>query len=80
MTEEILRQNLLEIMRTVLKVPDLSPHAERQAVAQWDSLRNIELIFALEDAFGIEFTAEELETFTSVDAILRILTKKKNAA
>ncbi|MBY4596593.1 acyl carrier protein [bacterium BD-1] len=38
-------------------------------LAEWDSLRHMNLIFALEDAFGIRFGDEEVAQLTSVAAL-----------
>ncbi|MCX7672529.1 MAG: acyl carrier protein [Thiobacillaceae bacterium] len=80
MDEKPLGQSVLEIMRTVLKQPQLTLQAKRQEVPQWDSLRHVELMFALEDAFGVEFTAEELALLDSGEAIAAVLVEKGHAA
>lgn len=36
----------------------------------WDSLKHIEIMFALEDEFGIEFSEEELASLDSVPKIV----------
>lgn len=43
--------------------------ATRENVAEWDSLKHIEIMFALEDAFGTEFSEEELAALDSVAKI-----------
>lgn len=40
-----------------------------ETMAEWDSLRHMNLIFALEDAFGIRFGDEEIAQLTSVAAL-----------
>ena len=41
----------------------------------WDSLKHIELVFALEGALGIRFEAEEIGELTDVDAIVELAEK-----
>lgn len=40
-----------------------------ETMAEWDSLRHMNLIFALEDAFGIRFGDEEIAQLTSAAAL-----------
>ena len=42
----------------------------REDYKGWDSLGHIRLIAAIEEAFSISFTIEEIETLTSVSRIL----------
>lgn len=37
----------------------------RDETARWDSLKHVELIFALEDEFDVQFTEVELEKLSS---------------
>jgi acyl carrier protein len=37
----------------------------------WDSLKHVEIMFAIEDHFGVQFTAEELATLDSIEAVIR---------
>jgi len=42
----------------------------REQCPAWDSLCHIRLIGATEEAFGVEFTIEQIERMTSVDQII----------
>ena len=42
----------------------------RDGEPKWDSLKHIEIIFALEDEFGIQFNEECLVSLVSVRAIV----------
>lgn len=42
----------------------------RDAEAKWDSLKHVEIIFALEDEFGIQFDEERMATLTSLRNIV----------
>lgn len=45
------------------------------AVKEWDSLRHVELIFALEDAFGLDCSPDDIaDLYSSTDEILTFLT------
>lgn len=42
---------------------------------KWDSLRHMNLIFAIEDGFGVRFDDEQLPQLTSIAAIERVLVR-----
>ncbi len=42
----------------------------------WDSLMNIKLVIALEEAFGVEFDEDDIVTMTSYQRIRYILEQK----
>lgn len=43
---------------------------------RWDSLRHMNIVFAVEDAFGIRFSDEEIPLLTSVESIERALASR----
>lgn len=48
----------------------------RTDLPAWDSLGHIRLVAALEEAFGVSFTIEEIESMTGVGRILDRLADK----
>jgi acyl carrier protein len=44
---------------------------------QWDSLKHMSLIAALEEEFGIQFAPEEMSEMLNVDIILDIIAERK---
>ena len=48
----------------------------REDLEAWDSLGHIRLVCATEEAFGVSFTIEEIETMTSVSRILDRIAEK----
>ena len=69
-SEERIRQ----ILRLVLKaeVPD-EGEIGRDALREWDSLKHVEIIFAIEDEFGVQFTEAQMEEIESLSSIIRVL-------
>lgn len=47
---------------------------------RWDSLRHMQLIFALEDAYGVRFADADIPHLTSVSAITGVLAAQGIAA
>lgn len=40
-------------------------------VARWDSVNHMQLLLAIEDAFGVQFSPEEFATLTTFGALRR---------
>ena len=61
-----------DLILLVLKLPSgRYTDLVRGDIAEWDSLKHMELIFVLEDRFGVEFAEEEFATLVSPKAIAR---------
>lgn len=69
---------ILEVLHTVLRC-DVTAHSSRATLLNWDSLKNIELMFALEDEFSIQFDEDELATLDSVPTISRAIKARRAA-
>ncbi len=67
--DNAVRAKLAEIFSAVLKRP-IGPEdtVNRGGDKDWDSLRHVELVFVIEDAFGVTFPPEVAETLASLDA------------
>lgn len=48
---------------------NVTEHTSTQTEPKWDSLRHMNLIFALEDCYGVRFSDEEIPSLTSVSAV-----------
>jgi acyl carrier protein len=53
-----------------LPVEAIAPETTQDTCAQWDSLAHLNLMLAVEDAFGLTLSVEEMAAMTSVAAIL----------
>lgn len=51
--------------------PDLTAHD----VPGWDSARQIEILLAVEQHFGLRFSSRQIDTFDSVGALARAVTE-----
>lgn len=73
-------QTILSVLRVVLKQPfDNDADITRQNTPSWDSLKHIEIMFALEDELGVAFSEEELAKLDGVQKIVEAV-RLKNAA
>lgn len=59
-----------ELILRLLRLAD-DPHREirRASVDQWDSLKHMEIVFALEDRYGVRFDESEFAELDSPAAI-----------
>lgn len=51
-------------------------HAESSTLSQWDSVGHLQLVVAIEDAFGVQLTPAELIELTSFPKAMEILRSK----
>ena len=78
MGEFPVRDRVFGIIATVMGVPpssvtiDVSP----RTIAQWDSLKHMNLILAVEEAFGVQFTDEDIVAIEDARSLLSVLETK----
>lgn len=67
-----------DIFREELELDDLELTDETTAddVEGWDSLSHIQLVAALEEAFGIEFKSREILSWDNIDDLIDSIEKK----
>jgi len=67
-----------EVFRDELEVEDLVLTDETTAddVEEWDSLSHVQLVVALEKAFGIKFTSREILSWDNVGDLVDCIARK----
>lgn len=71
---------LNEIFADVLdlkETPNLTDATSANDIEEWDSLSHIQLIVAIEKAYGVKFTAKEMLSWENVGNIVDSILKKK---
>jgi acyl carrier protein len=70
---------LTEIFRDVFMRDDitLSPDLSAKDVKGWDSFKQIEIIIATEQRFGIRMNTREIDGLQNVDNLVRVVASKK---
>ena len=56
-----------------IDVATVGPATSTDTVAQWDSVRHMNLIIALEEAFGISVPDDEVATLTSYQIVRAVV-------
>ena len=73
---------MLERTRTItadifgVPVDQVTPQSSPDTIENWDSINHLNLVLALEQEFGIQFTPEEIEQLLSVELIVALLAEK----
>ncbi len=77
-TEPEIYSAMTEIFHDVFMRDDLVLKAELSAkdVQGWDSFKQIEIIMAIEERFGIKFTTRELDSLQNVGDLVRVVAAK----
>ena len=71
-------ERTLAIVADIFEVPleQVLPESSPDTIETWDSLRHLNLVLALEQEFGIQFSPEEIEQLLSVELIVALLAEK----
>ena len=71
-----MKEKVIEIMKDVLETEDISLNTSKENCENWNSLRHLNLVSELEEAFNMEFEPEEIADMHSVNSIIDIVQKK----
>lgn len=69
-------ERLRQVFREIFGLDSVDDSMSRNDIPEWNSLQTINLIVALEDAFGVQFSPEEAVDMTGVGVIRNMLTRK----
>lgn len=73
-----MENRIKKVMSEVLGVSEeeISEHTSPETVESWDSLKQMNLIVALEEEFAIEFSDEEIGVMTNYSVISQNIVSK----
>jgi acyl carrier protein len=79
---EVVRDKVLSIAADVLSTSpsQLTEQSSPKTVDNWDSLRHLNLVLALEDRFALQFEPEEMERMETIGQITSLVEAKLGAA
>jgi acyl carrier protein len=79
MSEPEIYEALTTIFRDVFLRDDLTltPALTAQDVPDWDSFKQIEIIIAVEEHFGIKFRTREMDSLNNVGDLVRLIASKR---
>jgi acyl carrier protein len=71
---EQVRRIVADVFQVSLET--VQPASSPDTIESWDSLHHLEMVLALEQEFGMQFTPEEIEQLLSVELIVSLLAEK----
>ena len=72
-----MEEQIIKIMEDVLDEQGINLESTQDSLENWNSLRQLNLVSELEDAFDVEFDPEEIAEMKSVKAIVDFVKKKQ---
>lgn len=69
------KEDFEKIFKKVIGVNTVTDDMEMNNIAEWDSLKQVQLIAELEEKLGLEFEFEDIITMTSIKKIDLVLSK-----
>jgi len=70
MSSDVVQEGVCEALGIVRELGcPVDPGFRREEQAAWDSLKHIEVIFALEDRFGVQFSEADMQQMDSLGKI-----------
>ena len=66
------------IVADIFEVPleTVTPQSSPDTIGTWDSMHHLNLVLALEQEFGVQFSPEEIEQLLSVELIVALVAEK----
>ena len=75
MNDEHINRKLYKIFNDILSVKEFKLSLTMDKIEEWDSLKHIQLLLAIDDAFGIEIQFEDAIEMISGKSILNKIKK-----
>ena len=77
MNEEVLSR-VSEIASDILH-SDVTPESSPQTIESWDSVQHLNLVLAIEEEYGFQFSPEEMDQAKTVGSLARLASAKRGA-
>lgn len=70
---EELERDVVQLVASLLKLSPVHGPIVRGDTQAWDSLKHVEIVFALEDRFDVQFEEDEFPRMESTTAIIAMV-------
>ena len=79
MTQEVIIQELNKIFQDTFNDDTISvaPETNADDIEEWDSISHVQLVFAIETAFDVKFTNQEILSLVDIGSIIALVSQKK---
>jgi acyl carrier protein len=76
---DALERRAREVLQVVLGLPADRGDIVREDTPEWDSIKTVEIVFALEEEFAVRIPEAEIVELVSLAAVLRVLERHRAA-
>ncbi|MDY6836567.1 MAG: acyl carrier protein [Thermodesulfobacteriota bacterium] len=82
MNEDTIQERVKEVMAGIFSMDpaDIGPHSSLRTIKKWDSLQHVNLIIALEQAFGLRIAVSQAVEMTSFPSVCRVVAQSLGEA
>jgi acyl carrier protein len=72
---------VMDVAAAILNVPrgTLTEQSSPSDIESWDSMQHLQIILALEEAFGMKFSAAEIDKMQSIGAMATALEQRQGS-
>lgn len=76
-----MQQRVYSVVSRILNVPlrSIDDSSSPDSLKTWDSLHHLQIVLALEEEFGVQFSVDEIGALQSVGTIIAILQERTGA-
>jgi acyl carrier protein len=78
MDRNALQQQVRQIVSDIMNVPVDKLASDPTSAGEWDSIQNLNVILAVEQATGVQFSPEEIEKMRNIDSIVQLVGSRQN--
>ena len=73
-----MEDRIKEVMAAVFEIPvyEITDESSPDNIESWDSLKHMNLILALEEEFGVQFTDTEILEMLNIKLIISIISER----
>lgn len=70
-----MKERVFKVISQIMNVPinTVNEDSSPTTIEEWDSLKHMNLILALEEEFGVQFTDEQIVDMVSVEKIVKTI-------
>lgn len=72
-----MKDEVKDVFKRVLNITDVPDNLSQKNCENWDSLRHLNLIVELEDAFDVSFEPEDIAEMKDINSIINKIEKLK---
>ena len=82
MLDGVPSERFFQVLSSILNVgrESLSPQSSRDSLEEWDSIKHMYVVLALEEEFSVEFSDDEIANLVSVSDLMRAMSRKTGSA